>query len=99
MRRNRARAPWQDYTRHLVERYLFSCSLICGSSLAFRIAVKSEASLAFWNALNPLRCAVHALRKPSVAIHCHPFEACVSPMDAAAKIFWALAILLCAESL
>jgi hypothetical protein len=32
-------------------------------------------------AVNPLRCAVRALRKPRVTIPGHPSNACVRPMD------------------
>jgi hypothetical protein len=35
--------------------------------------------------VKPLRCAVHASRKPGVSIHVHPFDACVSPLAAADK--------------
>ena len=36
-------------------------------------------------AVNPLRYAVPAARKPGVAIHGHPRDACVAPMEAAGK--------------
>jgi hypothetical protein len=37
----------------------------------------------FRDAVNPLRCAVRAARKPGVDVLGHPFDACVSPLDAA----------------
>jgi hypothetical protein len=39
----------------------------------------------FRTAVNPLRCAVPAARKPGVAIHGHPRDACVAPLEAAGK--------------
>jgi len=39
----------------------------------------------FRTAVNPLRCAVPATRKPWVAIHGHPCDACVAPLEAAGK--------------
>jgi len=36
---------------------------------------------------NPLRCAVHAARKPGVAFHGDPSNACVRPLEAAGKTF------------
>ena len=39
----------------------------------------------FRTAVNPLRCAVPATRKPWVAIHGPPRDACVAPMGAAGK--------------
>src|SRR6266481_83663 len=36
-------------------------------------------------AVNPLRCAVPAPRKPGVAIPGHPRDACVAPLGAAGK--------------
>jgi hypothetical protein len=41
--------------------------------------------------VDPSRCAVHAPRKPGVAIHGHPFDACVSPLGPAGKSFCAFA--------
>jgi hypothetical protein len=52
----------------------------------------------FRAAVNPLRCAVRAARKPRATFPGHPFDACVSPMEAAGKTFFPLAILLRAES-
>jgi hypothetical protein len=43
-------------------------------------------------AVNPLRCAIHASRKPGVTILGHPFDACVSPLEAAGKTFCAFAL-------
>jgi hypothetical protein len=39
----------------------------------------------FRDGVNPLRCAVRATRKPRVAFHGHPFDACVSPMGPSSK--------------
>gem|GEM_PF-5667772 len=39
----------------------------------------------FRTAVNPLRYAIPASRKPGVAIHGHPRDACAAPMEAAGK--------------
>jgi hypothetical protein len=39
----------------------------------------------FRTAVNPLRYAIPASRKPGVAIHGHPRDACVAPLEAAGK--------------
>jgi hypothetical protein len=61
------------------------------SHVAYRIRI-------FRDAVDPLRCAVRAPRKPGVAIHGHPFDACVSPLEPAGKPFCAFAILRRTES-
>jgi hypothetical protein len=45
-----------------------------------------------------LRVVVHAARKPGVGIRTHPFDACVSPLEAAGKTFCAFGIVHRAES-
>jgi hypothetical protein len=47
----------------------------------------------FRTAVNPLRCAIRASRKPRANVLVRPYNACVAPMDAAGKTFWAFAIL------
>ena len=47
----------------------------------------------FRAAANPLRCAIRASRKPRANVLVRPYNACVAPMDAAGKTFWAFAIL------
>jgi hypothetical protein len=42
----------------------------------------------FRDGVNPLRCAVRASRKPSVAVRGHPFDACVSPLEPAGNLPW-----------
>jgi hypothetical protein len=55
------------------------------------LALKSRAQFVFWAAVNPLRCAVLASRKPGAYIPVRPFDACVSPLDAAGEPFCAFA--------
>ncbi len=49
-------------------------------------------------AVTPLRFAILASRKPGVAFPGHPFDACVSPLEAAGEHFCAFAFLRRAES-
>jgi hypothetical protein len=49
-------------------------------------------------AVDPLRCAIRASRKPGVAIPGHPFDVYVSPLEAAGNAFCAFAILRRPES-
>ena len=37
--------------------------------------------------VNPLGCAIHASRKPGVAVNGHPSNACVRPLGARGKNF------------
>ena len=63
-----------------------------------RVPVRREAvhgrafPISFWVAVNPLRCAVRAARKPGVAIHGHPSNACVGPREAAGNTCDAFAV-------
>lgn len=54
---------------------------------------RREPELTARAAVNPLRCAVDAPRKPWVTVHRHPSNACVRPMDAAGKTCDACAVL------